>query len=80
MVDILTCAHVLLGCVWPRRQPNNTSKVYASILCNNKLALKKILFVAVELEKSCARPWQDLNLQSPVSETDALSIRPQGHC
>ena len=24
------------------------------------------------------RPWQDLNLQSPVSETDALSIRPQG--
>ena len=26
----------------------------------------------------CDRPWQDLNLQSPVSETDALSIRPQG--
>ena len=26
------------------------------------------------------RPWQDLNLQSPVSETDALSIRPQGRC
>ena len=30
------------------------------------------------LLKSFGRPWQDLNLQSPVSETDALSIRPQG--
>ena len=30
------------------------------------------------LLKSFSRPWQDLNLQSPVSETDALSIRPQG--
>ena len=29
------------------------------------------------LAKVC-RPWQDSNLQSPVSETDALSIRPQG--
>ena len=27
-----------------------------------------------------SRPWQDSNLQSPVSETDALSIRPQGRC
>ena len=25
------------------------------------------------MEKSCARPWKDFNLQSPVSETDALS-------
>ena len=25
------------------------------------------------MEKSCALPWQDLNLQSPVSKTDALS-------
>ena len=28
--------------------------------------------------KRHCRPWQDSNLQSPVSETDALSIRPQG--
>ena len=31
-----------------------------------------------EMLKSFGRPWQDLNLQSPVSETDALSIWPQG--
>ena len=30
-----------------------------------------------EEEKIC-RPWQDSNLQSPDSESDALSIRPQG--
>ena len=42
MVDILTRAHVLLGCAWPRRQPNNTYKVYPSIICNNKLALGNI--------------------------------------
>ena len=30
--------------------------------------------------KKFGRPWQDSNLQSPVSETDALSIRPQGRC
>ena len=25
------------------------------------------------------RPWQDSNLQSPDSKSDALSIGPQGH-
>ena len=30
------------------------------------------------LAAKVCRPWQDSNLQSPVSETDALSIRPQG--
>ena len=35
---------------------------------------------SVFLFKIFGRPWQDSNLQSPVSETDALSIRPQGLC
>ena len=30
-------------------------------------------------EKSDQRPWQESNLQSPDSKSDALTIRPQGH-
>ena len=37
-----------------------------------------IIWCCSNFKKICGRPWQDLNLQSPVSETDALSIRPQG--
>ena len=31
-------------------------------------------------EKREKRPWQELNLQSPDSKSDALTIRPQGRC
>ena len=40
----------------------------------------KVFVLFSFLVKSFGRPWQDSNLQSPVSETDALSIRPQGRC
>ena len=43
---------------------------------SNKLALDSTLN-SIGAKRHC-RPWQDSNLQSPVSETDALSIRPQG--
>ena len=39
-------------------------------------SLRKFLDYAAQQKRG--RPWQDSNLQSPVSETDALSIRPQG--
>ena len=62
-----------------RRHVSHTSSYLSKEKEKEFLRQRSLVAVRREKEKKrSGRPWQDSNLQSPDSKSDALTIRPQG--